>query len=151
VTDANGPPVLHVVLCSDLSLLTLCTSDQQAQNNQNLCIVAPLASVALYTTVHNYCLSTRSTPLQMSPTQLKLSISQRQTPNRKLPICFGTATSLPICLLNNTSYFQQFRVRMRNKRGWIKLYSVGLHVLHSPSSIIQATELRRIGCEDVKL
>jgi len=82
-------------------------------------IVAPLAPAALQTTVHNYCLSTRSVSIP-NLTQPGQTVNQPSTPNRKLPICFGTATSLRLFMLNNTSYFQQLRDRIRNKRGLYK-------------------------------
>jgi hypothetical protein len=70
--STDGPPVLRVVLllCLDVSLLTLYSPTSKHKT-------ITLASAALQTTVRNYRLSTRSSPFQISPTRLKLSISHR--------------------------------------------------------------------------
>jgi len=103
--------------CVILSLLTLHTSDQQAQNNQNF-VSSPRLHLLPYKQqyITTACLSTRSvsTPKLTHPAQ---SVNQPSTPNPKLPICFGTSTPIPIFMLNNTSYFQQHGDRIRNKGG----------------------------------
>jgi hypothetical protein len=146
VTNANRPPVLHVRcyfvstsrFFASYSLYARPTSKHKTTRLHLLPYKSQFTTIASVQDM---------SPFQISATQLKLSISHRHQ-TESCP--FVMVQPLPYAHLcfSNTSYFQQLRDRMHNKRG---LDSVGLHVLHSPSSIIQAIQLRRIGCEDVKL